>query len=233
MIGNMWPKWFKVNIARIDPLWRDFFILEAEKEYFQKLLQFVFDEYVSQIIYPPKELIFNAFEKCAYNDVKVVILGQDPYHGEDQAHGLSFSVTDNTKIPPSLRNIFKEIDHVDHVRKNGDLTYLAQQGVLLLNSVLTVRAGKAGSHQSRGWEVFTNAVIKKISSEKENVVFMLWGAYAKEKSALIDSQRHFILESAHPSPFSAHKGFLGNNHFEKANVYLENKSLKKINWNSW
>jgi len=219
--------WLYINLSGVDSVWKNFCAKEATKLYFKKLLKFISGEYSVHIVYPPKKLVFNALRQTPFDDVKLVILGQDPYHGEGQAHGLSFSVPKGERIPPSLRNIFKEIGSTS---SSGDLTYLASQGVLLLNSVLTVRAGAAGSHRAQGWETFTDAIIQKISDEKENVVFMLWGAYAQEKSTLIDSSKHLILESPHPSPFSAYKGFFGNKHFKKANAYFKKKEIQIIEW---
>ena len=184
-------------------------------------------------IYPKGYQIFNAFEKCSYENTRVIILGQDPYHGDGQAHGLSFSVNDGVAFPPSLRNIFKEIqdDIGSPVPVSGNLERWASQGVLLLNATLTVEADKSGSHQNQGWEIFTDAVIQKLSTEKENLVFMLWGAYAQKKGAFIDSSKHFILKSKHPSPLSANQGgWFGMNHFSQCNNYLKAKGIKEIIW---
>jgi len=205
---------------------------EFKKPYFKSLTNFVKKEYNSQTIYPPAKLIFNAFNSTPFDQVKVVILGQDPYHNPDQAHGLSFSVLPPTKVPPSLRNIYKEIktDIGDTANTSGDLTHWAKQGVLLLNATLTVRAHQANSHQKQGWEDFTNTVIKTISNQRKGVVFLLWGNYAKRKNTLIDHQKHLILEAPHPSPFSAYSGFFGCQHFSQANTYLASNGQKEINW---
>lgn len=205
---------------------------EFESEYFDRLTEFVKSEYASQTVYPPGKEIFRAFDFCDFSNIRVVIIGQDPYHGEGQANGLCFSVKPGVRTPPSLMNIFKEI-HADLGKPfppNGDLERWARQGVLLLNATLTVRASTPGSHQNKGWETFTDAVIKTVSEERENVVFLLWGAYAQKKAPLIDSSKHLILQSAHPSPFSADRGFFGNKHFSKANTYLKSKGLKEIDW---
>lgn len=218
--------------VKIEESWKDHLSSEFEKEYFKTLVSFVKQEYKSKTIYPPGSQIFNAFNHCSFNDVSVVIIGQDPYHGPKQAHGLCFSVNEGVPMPPSLLNIFKEIksDIGKPIPPNGSLVKWADQGVLLLNATLTVEAGKPGSHQNRGWEEFTDAVIKAISDNKQHVVFMLWGAYAQKKGAMIDRSKHHILESPHPSPFSAHRGFLGNRHFSRANEYLKEKGLKEIEW---
>ncbi len=217
--------------VRIEPSWKGALKEEFGKEYFKELTEFVKKEYTSTTVYPPPKFVFNAFELCPFDKVEVVILGQDPYHGRGQAHGLSFSVPENVAIPPSLRNIYKEIesDIGGMAPNHGNLESWAKQGVLLLNATLTVRAGQAGSHQHKGWETFTDAVIKTISDKKEYVVFILWGRYAREKKRLIDEEKHFILESAHPSPFSADL-FFGNKHFSKANNYLVEHGKKAIHW---
>jgi uracil-DNA glycosylase len=183
-------------------------------------------------VYPPGSLIFNAFNVTPFDKVKVVILGQDPYHGRGQAHGLCFSVPKGVKPPPSLVNIFKEIQHDLHLRipRHGDLTYWATQGVFLLNTILTVEANLPASHQGRGWEAFTDTVIQKISEEKKGVVFLLWGRFAQNKAALIDADKHYILKAAHPSPFSAYSGFMGCSHFSQANALLEKQGLPPIDW---
>ncbi len=214
--------------VKIAESWKKQLSDEFEKEYFTKLITFVKDEYATQTVYPLGSKIFNAFEKCSFEDTKVVILGQDPYHGAGQANGLAFSVADGIKVPPSLVNIFKEVksDIGTEIPKSGNLERWAEQGVLLLNATLTVRATVAGSHQKKGWELFTDAVIKKISEEKSNVVFMLWGAYAQKKGAVIDLNKHFVLNAPHPSPLA--QGFLGTKHFSKANEYLKEKELKEI-----
>ena len=205
---------------------------EFEKEYFEKLTDFVKTEYKSEVCFPPVKDIFNAFEVCSFSNTKIVILGQDPYHGEGQAHGLSFSVPEGMKIPPSLRNIFKELTSdlgVDSPTQ-GDLTSWAKQGVLLLNATLTVRKSTPGSHQKQGWEEFTDSVIKTISNKKESVVIVLWGKFAEQKVSLIDESKHCIITSSHPSPFSAHRGFLGSKPFSKTNEFLEKKGIEKIDW---
>lgn len=217
----------------IEPSWQQRLHEEFDKPYFKKLAEFVREEYSTQRCYPPGRLIFNAFEKCPFDNVKVVILGQDPYHGEGQANGLAFSVSDGITKPPSLVNIFKEIqdDLGKPVPKSGNLERWAVQGVLLINATLTVRAGQAGSHQGKGWETFTDEVIKRVSSEKENVVFMLWGAYAQKKGAVIDDARHLVLKAKHPSPMAAQwGGWFGCRHFSQANEYLKSKGLAEINW---
>ncbi|SFD36437.1 uracil-DNA glycosylase [Spirosoma endophyticum] len=206
---------------------------EFDKPYFGELAEFLRQEYSTQRVYPPGRLMFNAFDKCSFDDTRVVILGQDPYHGEGQANGLAFSVADGIPKPPSLINIFKEIqdDLGKPIPKSGNLERWASQGVMLLNSTLTVRAGQAGSHQGKGWETFTDAVIKLISDEKKNVVFLLWGAYAQKKGAVIDGKNHLILKSKHPSPMAAnYGGWFGNKHFSQANAYLESKGLAPIEW---
>src|SRR5882672_8675609 len=205
---------------------------EFGKEYFLQLTEFVRNEYITQTVYPPGKEIFRAFDCCLFEEVKVVIIGQDPYHGAGQANGLCFSVRDGIRQPPSLQNIFKEI-HKDlgkPIPSSGDLERWAHQGVLLLNATLTVRASSPGSHQNKGWEVFTDAVIKKISDEKQHVVFLLWGAYAQKKGEVIDRSKHLVLMSAHPSPFSADRGFFGCKHFSKANAYFTSQGLKEIDW---
>lgn len=219
--------------VRIEESWKKHLQQEFEKPYFSTLIEFVKTEYASQVIYPPGKLIFNAFDKCSFNNTKVVILGQDPYHGVNQANGLSFSVNDGIASPPSLQNIFKEIkDDLDiPIPRSGNLERWANQGVLLLNSTLTVRAGEAGSHQKKGWETFTDAVIKCVSEEKEHVVFMLWGKYAQDKGKVIDESKHLVLKAKHPSPMAAnYGGWFGTKHFSQANKYLINKGLEPIQW---
>lgn len=218
--------------VRIDTSWKNQLQEEFQKPYFEHLASFVKTEYQTKKVYPPPARIFYAFEKCPWDKIKVVILGQDPYHGPNQANGLCFAVNPGVALPPSLMNIFKEIkaDTGEAPLPNGDLTPWAEQGVLLLNATLTVIAGQAASHQGKGWEEFTDAVIKKVSEEKAHVVFILWGNYARKKKILIDGTKHLILESAHPSPLSAHNGFFGNHHFSKANEYLEQQGLGKIRW---
>lgn len=218
--------------VRIEESWKQRLQPEFEKEYFVKLTEFVRTEYTRTTIYPPARLIFNAFDHCPFNEVKVVIIGQDPYHGPNQAHGLCFSVAEGVPNPPSLQNIFKEIqsDLGKPIPANGDLTRWANQGVLLLNATLTVEAHKAGSHQRQGWEQFTDAAIRTLAEERENLVFILWGAYAQKKGAFIDRERHLVLSSAHPSPLSAYNGFFGNKHFSRANEYLASHGIAEIDW---
>ncbi len=218
--------------VRIEPGWKHELEAEWEAPYFRQLTQFVADSYRNARIYPPGSRIFAAFDSCPFKDVKVVILGQDPYHGPGQANGLCFSVNPGTDIPPSLQNIFKEI-HADTgapIPPDGDLTRWARQGVLLLNATLTVEAHRAGSHQGKGWETFTDHVIEAISRDRDNVVFILWGSYAKSKAPLIDTSRHLVLTSPHPSPLSAHRGFFGNHHFSLANDYLTIHGKTPIIW---
>lgn len=218
--------------VRIESSWKARLAEEFEKEYFVRLTAFVRREYSEQTVYPPGRLIFNAFDLCPFDRVKVVIIGQDPYHGPGQAHGLCFSVNDGVPPPPSLVNIFKEIqsDLGQPVPASGNLTRWAEQGVLLLNATLTVRAGQAGSHQRQGWEQFTDAVIRLLATERQHLVFILWGAYAQKKGAFIDPSRHLILSSAHPSPLSAWNGFFGNRHFSLANEYLVQNGREPIRW---
>ena len=219
--------------VRIDPSWKEVLKEEFEKEYFKRLTSFVKEEYSgSTPIYPPARLIFNAFDHCPFNDVKVVILGQDPYHGAGQANGLCFSVNKGVQFPPSLLNIFKEIesDTGTPIPQDGDLTRWSDQGVLLLNATLTVRAAQAGSHQKRGWEEFTDAAIRELAQRRENLVFILWGSYAQKKGAFIDRNRHLVLTSPHPSPLSAYQGFFGNHHFSRANAYLAEHGKSTIKW---
>lgn len=218
--------------VRIEESWKKRLQTEFDKPYFKELTDFVRNEYRTKRIFPPAKLIFNAFDSCPFDDVKVVILGQDPYHGMGQAHGLCFSVNDGVEIPPSLVNIFKEINRSleKPVPTSGNLTRWAEQGVLLLNATLTVRAHQAGSHQGKGWEIFTDAAIKILAEEKDNLVFILWGNYAQRKGAFIDSSKHLVLKSVHPSPLSAFRGFIGNNHFVLANEYLRSHGIKEIDW---
>ncbi len=219
--------------VRIDPSWKDVLEAEFEKEYFNRLTSFVREEYAGTTpIYPPARLIFNAFDHCPFNNVKVVIIGQDPYHGAGQANGLCFSVNKGVPFPPSLLNIFKEIENDlgTPIPQDGDLTRWSDQGVLLLNATLTVRASQAGSHQKRGWEEFTDAVIRVLAERKENLVFILWGSYAQKKGAFIDRNRHLVLTSPHPSPLSAYQGFFGNRHFSTANKYLARHGKSEIIW---
>lgn len=219
--------------VKIEPSWAEHLRGEFEKSYFAELAEFVRKEYQDGAVYPAPKNIFRAFDLCPFEQVKVVILGQDPYHGKGQANGLAFAVNQEETVPPSLKNIFKEIGSdlgKPLVHTGGDLSRWAKQGVLLLNATLTVRAGQAGSHQSRGWELFTDAVIKALSEEREHFVFMLWGNYAKAKGAHIDRSKHLVLEAAHPSPFSAASGFFGCRHFSKANAYLAEHGEKPIDW---
>lgn len=218
--------------VKIEKSWKEVLQTEFDKPYFENLVGFVKQEYASHTIFPPAGQIFNAFNTCPFNNVKVVILGQDPYHGPRQAHGLCFSVNDGIQFPPSLQNIFKEInsDLGIPMPKSGNLTRWAEQGVLLLNATLTVRASQAGSHQGRGWEEFTDAVIKIISEKAENVVFILWGSYAIKKKALIDASKHCILTAPHPSPLSSYRGFFGCKHFSQTNAYLASKGKTPIEW---
>ncbi len=218
--------------VRIEPSWKNVLQPEFDKPYFKELTDFVRTEYKTKRIFPPAGLIFNAFDQCPFDRVKVVILGQDPYHGEGQAHGLCFSVNDGVRFPPSLVNIFKEIE--DELGKpapaSGNLLRWSRQGVLLLNATLTVQAHTPGSHQGHGWEQFTDNVIRTLATQKEHLVFLLWGAYAQSKAAFIDPTRHLVLQSAHPSPFSAHRGFFGNGHFARTNQYLREHGMEEIDW---
>ena len=216
----------------LETSWKQALESEFEKEYFTELAGNVHDAYLTGQIHPTLKNIFKAFELCRYDAVRVVILGQDPYHGPDQAHGLSFSVPEGVKLPPSLRNIYKEIatDIGKVLPTNGNLEHWATQGVLLLNATLTVASGQPASHQGWGWETFTDAIIKTVSDEKEHVVFILWGKYAQAKVSLIDTKKHFVLQAPHPSPFSAHTGFFGCKHFSKTNEYLARHRLPPVNW---
>ena len=220
----------KVNI---EPSWKDHLQDEFEKPYFKTLIDFVKSEYKTHKCYPKGSDIFAAFDYCPFDKVDVVIIGQDPYHGPGQAHGLCFSVKDEVAIPPSLINIYKELETDVNVSfpKNGNLTRWAKQGVLLLNATLTVRANMAGSHQNKGWEQFTDAVIQKLSEEREGIVFLLWGGFAKKKGAKINKEKHYILTSGHPSPLSANRGYwFGNKHFSKTNEYLNKNEKTPIKW---
>jgi len=205
---------------------------EFEKPYFIELTAKIKSAYLAGSVFPHPTHVFSALELCPFEEVRVVILGQDPYHGASQAHGLSFSVPDGTKIPPSLKNIYKEIatDLGKEIPQSGNLERWATQGVLLLNATLTVETGKPGSHQKLGWETFTDAIIKKISDEKEHIVFLLWGNFARAKKVLIDTNKHLVLEAPHPSPFSAHTGFLGCGHFSQTNKYLMQQTQTEIDW---
>lgn len=218
--------------VKIEQSWKERLADEFEKDYFKQLTEFVKQEYCQTTVYPPGSQMFNAFEHCPFDKVKVVILGQDPYHEPGQAHGLCFSVQDGTPFPPSLINIFKEIesDFRRPVPKTGNLIRWADQGVLLLNATLTVRAHQAGSHQNKGWETFTDTVIHRLASERSHIVYILWGAYAQKKGAFIDASHNLILKSAHPSPLSAYRGFFGNKHFSKANDYLIATGQDAIEW---
>ena len=218
--------------VEIDPSWGERLKEEFSAPYFARLADFVRGEYRAGACYPPGREIFNAFNLCPFESVKVVIIGQDPYHEPGQAEGLCFSVKDGVQLPPSLQNIFKEIE-ADTGRRppeSGSLRRWAQQGVLLLNATLTVRAHQAGSHQGKGWETFTDAVIARLSAERENLVFLLWGSYAQKKGAVIDRTRHLVLSSAHPSPLSAYRGFFGNHHFTLCNDFLTRHGLAPIEW---
>lgn len=220
-----------MNVA-IEESWKEVLSPEFKKDYFIRLTDFVRQEYQTTTVYPPGKLIFNAFNLCPYPKVKVVIIGQDPYHGPGQAHGLCFSVNDGVPFPPSLQNIFKEIqgDLGSPIPETGNLTRWAEQGVLMLNATLTVRAHQAGSHQRRGWEEFTDAAIRALAENREHLVFILWGAYAQKKGAFISRDRHLVLTSVHPSPLSAYHGFFGNKHFSRANAYLEAHGETPIVW---
>lgn len=218
--------------VKIEDSWKQHLAAEFEKPYFGELVKFVRQEYAQYRIYPPGNLIFNAFNLCPFDKVKVVILGQDPYHGPGQAHGLCFSVNDGVPFPPSLQNIFKEVsnDTGKPVPQSGNLTRWAQQGVLLLNTTLTVREHQAFSHAGRGWETFTDAVISLLNSQRQNLVFIFWGSPAQRKGAFVDRNRHLVLTSPHPSPLSAYRGFFGNSHFSKANSYLLEHGETPIEW---
>ncbi len=224
--------------VKIEPSWKEALQEEFGKEYFAKLTSFVKDEYTKGVVYPPPKHIFRAFDLTSFDEVKVVILGQDPYHGAGQANGLCFAVGEGVPLPPSLQNIYKELLNDlgqkyqgSTLIQKGDLESWTKQGVLLLNATLTVRARTAGSHQGKGWEEFTDAVIKALSDKREHLVFMLWGNYAKAKGTHIDRNKHLIIESPHPSPFSAHSGFFGSKPFSKTNAYLKKQNISPINWN--
>lgn len=218
--------------VKMEISWKEKLAGEFEKPYFQQLTDFVKKEYQTEVVYPPGKEIFRAFDSCPFDRVKLVIIGQDPYHGEGQANGLCFSVRDGQRMPPSLVNIFKEIrdDLGKPIPTSGDLERWARQGVLLLNATLTVRASSPASHQNKGWEAFTDAVIHLLSTEKENLVFVLWGAYAQKKGEVIDRNKHCVIMSPHPSPFSADRGFFGSKPFSKSNHYLKSKGIKEIDW---
>lgn len=217
---------------RLDPSWKRELADEFTKPYFAELRSFVRDAYAKRTVYPPPREIFHALDACPFDKVEVVILGQDPYHGPKQANGLSFSVQEGLRIPPSLQNIFKEIERDLGIKTqpSGDLDRWAKQGVLLLNATLTVEVGKPGSHQHQGWEQFTDAIVKALSDKREHLVFLLWGAYAQRKGEMIDRAKHLVLTAAHPSPFSADRGFFGSKHFSKANAYLKTHGKKEIDW---
>jgi uracil-DNA glycosylase len=218
--------------VRIEASWKSKLKEEFDKEYFIKLSDFVKEEYITKTIFPPGKLIFNAFDLCPFEKVKAVIIGQDPYHGPGQAHGLCFSVRKGVVFPPSLINIFKEIESDLGYKPSsgGDLERWATQGVLLLNATLTVRAHLAGSHQKKGWEEFTDAAINVLNRDKNNLVFFLWGAYAQKKGESIDRTKHLVLESVHPSPLSASRGFFGNKHFSRCNEFLVRNGIEPIDW---
>lgn len=218
--------------VKIDPSWEKILEKEFNQEYFEKLTEFVKKEYSNETVYPLGKNIFRAFELCPFDQVKVVIIGQDPYHGPGQANGLCFSVNNGVQLPPSLQNIYKELasDLGVSAPQTGELENWSRQGVLLLNATLTVRANQAGSHQKKGWEQFTDAVIKTISDQKENVVFILWGKYAQDKGKVIDRTKHFVITSAHPSPLSAYNGFFGSKPFSKTNDFLLKNLIKPIDW---
>ena len=218
--------------VKIEESWKQHIGAEFDKQYFVDLTSFVRQEYMHTTCYPPAKLIFNAFNLCPFDKVKVVIIGQDPYHEPGQAQGLCFSVNDGVQFPPSLVNIFKEIENDcgTPVPPSGNLTRWAEQGVLLLNATLTVRAHQAGSHQRRGWEEFTDAAIKALSRDREHLVFILWGSYAQGKAAFIDQSKHLVLKSAHPSPLSAYRGFFGNRHFSRTNEYLVQNGEEPVKW---
>ena len=218
--------------VKIAQNWKEILAAEFEKPYFEELTQFVREEYATRRIYPLGSNIFRAFDKCPFDKLKVVIIGQDPYHGPGQAHGLCFSVADGVPFPPSLQNIFKEV-HADtgaEIPFSGNLDRWAEQGVLLLNAVLTVREHEAASHAGRGWETFTDAVVRAVAERKQGVVYMLWGSYAQRKGAIADPSQNLILKAVHPSPLSAYRGFLGCRHFSQANTYLESIGQEPIKW---
>ena len=219
--------------VKIEESWKQVLADEFSSLYFKNLAAFVKEAYSKGIVYPPGKCIFEAFNRTPFDKVKVVILGQDPYHEPNQAHGLCFSVQKGVRLPPSLVNIYKELEDefgTKFLDRDGDLSHWADQGVLLLNATLTVAAGNAGSHQGRGWEMFTDAVVSKLAEQRENLVFMLWGSYARRKGAVINRKRHLVLECAHPSPLSVYRGFFGCGHFKKANEYLASNGLSVIDW---
>jgi uracil-DNA glycosylase len=219
--------------VKMEPSWKQVLNDEFAKPYFKELTEFVKKEYLGETVYPSPKFIFRAFDLTPFEQVKVVILGQDPYHGAGQANGLSFAVNEGVTLPPSLRNMYKELESdlgTSLENRSGDLSRWASQGVLLLNATLTVRASSPGSHQNQGWERFTDAVIGALSEQRENLVFILWGNYARQKGAHIDRTKHFVIESPHPSPFSAHNGFFGSKPFSKTNTYLLSKNKTPISW---
>lgn len=218
--------------VRLHPSWKSVLSDQFEMPYFKSLITFVKDEYANKTIYPPGGLLFSALDHTPFENVKVVILGQDPYHGPGQANGLCFSVKEEVVMPPSLKNIFAEIENDLGIPlpENGNLERWADQGVLLLNATLTVRAHEAGSHQKRGWEEFTDAIIRAVSEQRENVVFLLWGSYAQKKGSIIDGKKHLILSAPHPSPLSSYRGFFGCKHFSKTNTYLKARGKNEIVW---
>ncbi len=219
--------------VKIEPSWKQALVKEFTEPYFKSLTDFVRQEYQSDRVYPPPKFVFHAFALCPFDSVQVVILGQDPYHGPGQAHGLCFSVPEQVALPPSLKNIYKEIVSdlgTGTIPTHGNLEPWARQGVLLLNATLTVRAHEPASHQGQGWETFTDKVIETLSRERDNLVFLLWGRYARAKKELIDGSKHLILEAAHPSPFSATDGFFGSRHFSQTNNYLKSHDKSPINW---
>ncbi len=218
--------------VKMEQSWKAHLQEEFEKPYFKSLTQFIRKEYENKTVFPPARLIFNAFDSCPFDEVKVVIVGQDPYHEPGQAHGLCFSVNEGIQLPPSLVNIYKEIENDlgKAVPRSGNLEKWARQGVFLLNATLTVQAHRAGSHQGKGWEEFTDAAIRHLAEERDHLVFILWGAYAQRKGERIDTNRHLVLRSPHPSPLSAHRGFFGNKHFSKANDYLFATGKEPIDW---
>lgn len=224
--------WFIMDV-KIEKTWKERLCGEFDSPYFSRLVTFVKEAYRQGTVYPPASLIFEAFNRTPFDKTKVVILGQDPYHGPNQAHGLCFSVPPEIQVPPSLVNIYKELENEfggDYAKRNGDLRHWADQGVLLLNATLTVNAGMAGSHQGKGWETFTDAVVRILAENQSHLVFMLWGSYAQRKGAFIDRNRHLVLEAPHPSPLSAYRGFLGCGHFKKANDYLAENGQNPILW---
>ena len=219
--------------VNIEESWKRALADEFASIYFARLAAFVRDAYAKGVVYPPGKYIFEAFNRTPFDKVKVVILGQDPYHEPNQAHGLCFSVRKGVQVPPSLVNIYKELEQeygTPFLDRDGDLTHWADQGVLLLNATLTVAAGNAGSHQGKGWEMFTDAVVERLATRREHLVFLLWGSYARRKGALVNRQRHLVLEAPHPSPLSAHRGFIGCGHFKRANEYLASNGLSPIRW---